>query len=596
MAEKYSRAFAAAGPEEGDAVKIVITGILFLLLSFSTLCGENAEQLLDEIELAVEGEFYSKAILLLDKGGALYPGDSRFPLAEGALYSERKLYNLALEAYEKAEILDPGSRSIRQEIASVLGFLNRNEEALVYLEDLAAEKSDYRLVDDLGWLYFKTHQPEKGIPLLEKSLEEEFHKSVSLTLGTLYSEVNNQELCRKYYLKAIETALNEGDNYFASVAYYNLALAEQSFYSYEKAIHYARESLSRMERSGGHLVLGDLYLLKGDYDKAAEEIRKAEPLDKTPLSAISLASYFRMTGELEAALHLAEGLKESKDDSWMYYYGIDSQQFSLDLNEIFRNIYKGLYQIEKVTPQRGFLPSLKRLFRTGTYYGKFRFYQAQYRILAFRVGRRQWERSAPLRGALTLASAAGDFPQTATKYLREARELESGLPLSIPWYDLEIGRETGDLSLIYRALGSFQKEWEARLIEDSYREILLSRNQDPSDSEGIRAVLAVYRQNPGGLRQYGLKLPVSLNVTGEDSRYLNRLLKRQLRSRGFILIPSPTGIEPVIRVHRPGAGDLQYSVTWPDGTSLASGREGVEKSLRTSVYRLGESLSSAFFP
>jgi hypothetical protein len=280
----------------------------------------------------------------------------------------------------------------------------------------------------------------------------------------------------------------------------------------------------------------------------------------------------------------------------MFYYGIDSQQFSLDLNELFRNIFKGLYQLERVTPRRGLVPVLKRLLRIGVNYGKYRYHQAQYRILAFRVGRRQWERSAPLRGALTLASAAEDFPWTARKYLQAARELESGMPLSIPWYDLEIGRETGDLSLLYQALGNFQKEWEARLIEDCYREILLSRKQRSSDLEGIRAALEVYRQNTGGLRQYGLKLPVSLSVTGEDSRLLNRLLKRQLRSRGFLLTPFPTGNEPVIRIHRSGGGNFQFTVTWANGMLLTSGTVETDKSIRISAYRLGESLSSAVFP
>ena len=566
--------------------------LFFLLLS---LQADSPEEFLDRINQAVAGEFYNKAVSLIEDGKQLYPLDIRFPLAAGELYSSRKLYNLALDSYKDAEALDPEDRETQKEIVSVLGFLDRNEEALSYLEDLVEEEEDPYLIDDLGWLYFKTHQPEKGIPLLEAALDGDFRKSLALTLGTLYSEVNNQTLCRKYYQKAIESALKTGDSYFASVAYYNLALAEQSFYSYEKAIEYARLSLQQMDRSGGHLALGDLYLVNGEYEKAGREVRDAVPLDKTPLSSMNLASLYRMMGDLDRALGEADALRADKDDSWMYYYGIDRDQFDMDLNELYRDIYRGLYQTEKLTAPWGLKEWGKRLWRIARSLSLSYYYDAQYRILAFRLGKKQIERSSPLRGALTLASAASGFRAVAEEYLSRARIQEAGDPFSTPWYDLEEGKEAGDAALIIKGLEGFQKEWEARLIEECYQEIL-RQNLSGSGMSRNEAAVAVFRQNPGGLKQYGIRLPVFVQLTGRDADRMSSQISRYLRRQGLTAVSLFTGVEPVIRIHRVSDKLWDYSVTWPDGTGIAAGDCPPGESGRQTAYELSWRIAESLFP
>ena len=570
--------------------------LVFLLVYPIFGFSESAEDLLEEIDRAVSGEFYSRALSLLKTGALRYPEDFRFPMMEGDLYSTRKLYNLALTSYEKAETLDSQNRSVREEMASTLAFLDRNEEAIIYLEGLLKEGDDYTLADDLGWLYFKTHQPEKGIPLLEDILAGEFHKSLALTLGTLYSEIPDKELCRKYYLLAIESALSSGENYFASVGYYNLSLAEQAFYSYEKAIEYARLSLEHMDRAGGHLALGDLYLLKGDYDSAERETMKAVPLDKTPLSTLNLASIHRMKGELDTALREVESIRSDGDDSWMYYYGIDSRQFDMDTDELLRDIYKGLFNKERLFPARGIRAGLFKLFRTGKNYVLYRYYDTQYRILSLRVGRTQWERSSPLRGALTLATASEGFRPTAVKYLSFARDQEADDPLSAPWYNLELGRELRDREVLSRAIADFQEEWESRLVEECSREILYLSRRDLKSPSYWRSAAAIYSQNPGGLIQYGLKFPLHLSVSGEDSRVMTRLLKKQMNHSGLYLTPSYGGEEATLRVHTMGNGSLSYSLTRADGSSILSGRIDTGRGRKNGAYDLVSSLMTSLFP
>lgn len=575
----------------------LIAGLLAGCLLAAALCGEDSpEELLDRIDQAVEGQWYARAISLIEQGERRYPEDIRFPLAEGGLYQTRELYNLALDAFRKAEGLEPANRVIREELAAVLGFLDRNEEALGYLESLVAEERVLRLADDLGWMYFKTHQPEKGISLLEAVLAEEFDRSAALTLGTLYSELNDRENCRKHYLEAIEDALEKGDRYFASVGYYNLSLAEQAFYDYESAIDYARLSLEQMERAGGYLALGDQYLTKGDYSRALEEILRAEALDDTPLSTMNLASFYRESGRLKEALALADSLSRSKDDSWMYYFGIDSRRFRADLNELFRDIHRGLFHRESLSGASGMRARAARLGRMGKSFFLALYYDAQFRLPAFRTGRDQRRRSSPLRGALTLAAAAEGVPSLAGKYLEEARALEAEFPASTPWYDLELGRETGDLVLLGRALEAFRPDWEARLVEEASRTILLRDRGLRSSSRGIEAAAEIYRQNPGGLRQYGLRLPLHPILTGPASERLSRKLARQLSRQGFLATPAYEGGEIILRVHLLPEGALTYTAVRPGGAVLSSGRVEGSSSPSRAFFALSRRLAAELFP
>ncbi len=568
--------------------------VILALLIGSLLWGDPADDLLNSINRAVSEEFYGKAIQMIDQGKSLFPSDTRFAIKEGDLYSERKLYNLALEAYKEAEEIDPADREIRKEIAEILGFLDRNEEALFYLEELVEEEYDTFLVDDLGWMYFKTHQAEKGIPLLEEAIHREFRKSLALTLGTLYSEVNNQELCRKYYLDSINSALKSRDHYFASVAYYNLSIAEHSFYSYEKAIEYARLSLEEMDRSGGHLALGDLYLTKGDYDAAEEHIRNALGLDETPLSSMSLASFYRQTGRLEAALFEIKALEGSQDDSWMYYYGIDRSQFNADLFELKRDIYKGLYHQERLTARQGFTEGIKKTGRLIKHYILYRYFDSQFRVQSYRIGRLQWQRNSRLRGALTLAASAEGFSASAYKYWTQARVLEQGEPLSEAWYDFESGRALGDRELLMRALQLFQKDWESSMVEESYRALLL--NHLAEEIPPGKAAEEIYNRNPGGLKQYGLKLPVLIEFSGFESRRDINRIRRNLKKQGLIPVKDFSGFEPVLRLHRNPAGEVEYHMNHPDGKEILSGKTTLPDNRRKALFHISEVIEEGLFP
>ncbi|MDC7242298.1 MAG: hypothetical protein PQJ50_18230 [Spirochaetales bacterium] len=529
-----------------------------------TLSAEDPDSLLRQIASTGDAEFYDKALSLIEEGSAVYPEDYRFPMARGDLFESQELYDLALNSYREAEVLAPEDVELRRKTASALSYLDRNFEAVDYLESLLDEDD---VLDDLGWMYFKTHQPEKGVVLLEEALEKEFDRNLSLTLGTLYSELNSPELCRKYYLDAINDALKDSDSYFASVGYYNLSLAEKSFYDYEAAYTYARESLELMDRAAGHLALGDLYMMKMAFGEAEREFRQAVDFDKTPLSRSNLASLYLVQGRLDETLEQLKKIEEAVgDESWMYYYGLNQDQFIMDLYRQYYEVYKGKVNEILLMKTPGWRNGLRRTADLIVFKGKSLYYRTLYRVLALREGRSQLEGGSLLRGSLTLASGTEDFRAYSVRYYLRARDLEV-FDQAEPWYDQMIGRERKDREMLLRAESAFDPEWEALAVSEGVREqVLLTR---PGSRERDELVSRVYRANPGALLQYGLPLPLRLELTGSemDSRE-KRGISRALRRSGVVL-RSYDGVSLTLRVNL--SETLQYTLSSREGEVLVSG-------------------------
>jgi len=525
---------------------------------------EERDLRLQEISSAAEGDFYQKALDLIDSGAADYPEDYRFPMARGDLYEEQKLYTLALESYREAEVLDLNkSVALRRQIASTLAYLDMNLESLSYLETLVDE-GETSVLDDLGWMYFKTHQPEKGILRIRESLDREFDRNLSLTLGTLYSETNQPDLCRKYYLDAIRDAEDHQDSYFASVGYYNLSLAEKSFYNYEAAESYAAESLKLMDRSAGHLALGDLYMMKQSYIDAEREFREAVDLDKTPLSRTNLASLFRVQGRLDESLSELRKIEEENDGSWMYYYGLNQDQFVMDMYGQYYELYKGRVRQLKLFKEWDLSGRIERRLQIINNRGRAFYYHTLYRLLSFREGQSQLQGGSELRGSLTLAAGAEGFSGQSEKYYLRALALED-FPQAEPWYDLLLGQELKDSERLIRAGKGLDAEWERQPLEEVLRSrVLLMKGKSPEKDD---LLMQIYLMNPGALTQYGLKLPVNLQLSG-DFKAQGPRLKRYLRQSGFRIVSGQSrGL--VLRISFSDA--LKYTMSDPEGNVLFSG-------------------------
>lgn len=554
---------------------MVIPFIVFLLFLSPGLSADSVDDLLSEVDEAVTEESYTRAISLLEDGKKTFSDDSRLPLRAGRLYKERELYHLALAEFRAAESLNPSSAEILYEMAGTYGYLGDNDAAVEVLEHLLflddPELND-SAIDDLSWMYFKTYRMDDGINLLEAALDENFDRNWAHTLGTLYAGLYNLEQSRLWYMRSIEDALDNGDEFFASVAHYNLSLLEFSFYLYADARAQAMRSLELRSRAGGHMVIGELDFMAWRLNDALESYRVAERLDDTPLARVDMASFYQRIGYLDEAIRFIEDVRNDPDDSWMYHYGVDRIRFGMDLNDILADSWKGKARVEALTPRAGPLQCLGNLARRLIWRIKAMYYDRLNRSLTSEYTDELRDEGNELDAAWNSAVAAEGYRRIALLNLEEARSIEILLTARAdPWYGLEMGREAGDADLLINALNDFSEE-EGNPYERTLRALSGPAGRSLPEEVISELLVELYGMNPGGLRQYGLSLPVELNATGDGSRLLSRRLKSLLRRSGYQVVHPVDGgnAAALLTVNRDESGKMKWYMSDTEGRTRAT--------------------------
>ena len=260
----------------------------------------------ERAQAAIEAENYETAVQLLQEAQRRYPAAGSLNVLLADLYYDKELFALALEEYLEADRKEGADFLVLSQIAHCYGKLNREQDSIGTLERILElfPESVYS-VDDLGWMYFKTHQLEKAEALLQEALERFGpERGLYMTLGTVYSGMYDYDNSRRYYLLAIDDALDEQDEYFASVAYYNLSLLEHSFYRFNSALRHTEESIRLSDRAPGHLARGELFQSRLDFRRALEEYELARARDTTPLSKVNLAMLYQRFGRLELSFSM----------------------------------------------------------------------------------------------------------------------------------------------------------------------------------------------------------------------------------------------------------------------------------------------------
>jgi len=534
-----------------------------------------------EAQNAIEKENFEYALSVLNEGRTLFP--ESFALAEkiGDLYYDKDLYSLALEAYRQAEELDPGRGSIIYNMGSTLARLNENDKAISYYERLIDfEGYHRRAVDDLSWLYYKVHKLRESEELLLREMEASFHRNYAITLGTVYSDMYEYEKSREYYLMSIEDARENNASYFASVALYNLSLLEYSFYNYERALEYTEESLEARDRASGHLARGEVLQLAGRYGEAEEEYLKAESMDDTPLSRISLGVLYQKTGHLDKALAYINDVYKRRDMSWMYFFGTDKNQYAMDIHGPLRDIYRGKSEYERLRLTSGIADGFRRFYNR-IRYGILGFYHDQiFRRAARTVGNNNAGKS-DLNSWWAYSRAAMGNRSAFMKYIERCEDFELNLTeKAASWYMLEKGRESDDYPLLEEALSLFRPQWEAEPLMETLHHLI--RLEKRREREIRRARLGtLYELNSGYLMQNGMGLPVVLEVSGAASE---RRVKRYLEKTGFeVALQSGEGFSCKLIVQT-GERDWSWYLLDREGKIIRE-EKGQEEGLNREYYR-----------
>ena len=578
--------------------------LIFTVSSTTFLIADDVDSLLSQVDQAVADESYTRAIALLEDAKELYPQDYRLFERSGELYMDRGLHNLSLAEFLKARELEPGRLSLLSSIASVHGLLGENEDAVQNLEELmtlTVPNSENDLlrdtaVDDLSWMYFKTHRLKEGVALLEAELRDNFNMYQAHTLGTLYSGLYEHDRSRRWYERAIEAALDEGDEHLAAVAYYNMSLLELTFYNYDRSREDAGKSLELQNRSGGYLITGELDFLAWDLPGALESYRTAEGLDDTPLSRLDLAEYYQRLGYLGESLRFVNEARDGGDDSWMYRFGLDRLVFEKDLSSLESKALSGMNEVEKLTPRHGLQDHLGALVRRIRRRLTALYQDRKHRVLSSIHARRLDEEGNLLDSAWFLSEARAGYRRAALVSLETARRLETAFaPEAENWYRMDIGRETGDRDLLTRAIAGFDIS-ETIALERSLRQFILEAPGRGRDRSTTEARARLFMLNPGGLRQYGISLPVAISAAADIPQSVERKLKKLLRRTGFLIRPAGSSAADltVLRIATVAGGRWKWSLEDPEGRVRASATTGEIRKMKDLVS-MTISLLDAFY-
>jgi tetratricopeptide (TPR) repeat protein len=153
-----------------------MTLLVCLLLLVCPLVVSQEQQSLDryyeQAREAIEAENYETAVRIIEEAQQWFPGAAQLNLLLADLYYDKELYKLALEEYLSAVEKEGEDFLTLVQLSRCYGKLNQEQESITTLERvLELYPESVSSIDDLGWMYFKTHQLDKGEELLLEALE-----------------------------------------------------------------------------------------------------------------------------------------------------------------------------------------------------------------------------------------------------------------------------------------------------------------------------------------------------------------------------------------------------------------------------------------
>jgi tetratricopeptide (TPR) repeat protein len=495
---------------------------------------ESLDSMSTRAQEAISGSAFESAVKILTEAKAAYPDSPKPSIALADLFYDKELYTLALDEYKAAESKGADDFSTLTQISRSYGKLNREKESISYLVKIAQAYPDSAdTVDDLGWMYFKTHQLDKGEEVLLGAIKRlGMRRGLAMTLGTIYSGMNRYDKSREYYLKSVEEAVASRDRDFAAIAYYNLSLLEHDFFHYNSALRATDDSLAQEDRPSGHLARGELLEARMDFAGAEQEYREAFATDTTPLSKVNLANLYQEFGRLDLARRYAEEVMGSKDLAWLLYYGTDTARHFQDLHELLAAVYEGLARREAGRPTKGFFDRVGALFNAGRYALVSWYHEQRFRAYCVSVGTQYHDQGSVEDAWWEYYRANEAYPEVALKYLGQARTLETARsPHAEPLYLLEEGKVRHSAAALEKALAALDPFWEREQQADGLVSLIPLLKGNAQRARRDEAIITLYGLNPGALPQAGIGLPLVVQTAGgpwtrPETAALQRFLRR----------------------------------------------------------------------
>ncbi len=550
---------------------------IFLFIPLLTAAAQSAEGSLewyrDKAQSAISESNYESAVKILTEAKLKYPLSPKVNIELADLYYDKELWSLALDEYRAAEKKGSADFATLNQIARTLGKLNRDRESIDYLLRIHKIFPDsMETVDDLGWMYFKTFQLEKGEEILLAGIRKHGRqRDLLMTLGTVYAGMKNYDAARSYYLASIEDALKAGDDYFASIAYYNLSLLEHDYFHFNSALAYTEDSIAMQDRPSGRLARGELYQSRMDYRAAMGDFEAAFAQDSTPLTRVNMAILNRKFGRLDLARRNAEEALAATDLAWMLYYGTDAVRHYKDIREILAETYEGLATVEATRPTAGLLDWIGARFTSLRYRLIAWYHRLRFGQYSLEVGRTFEAEGRQEDAFWEYYMANTRYKEVAASYLARCRAMETArTPHAEYYYLYEEGKLRGSAELLEKAVSGMDPFWEREGISDSLVE--LARVLPAGAPARRDALNRLFDVNPGAFRQNGFGLPLRV-IVEENSWGGTEMGKifRYLQWTGCELSEAPgaeEGFRFTLRMGLLPGGTVRYSVTDGNGNRV----------------------------
>ncbi|GMQ24181.1 hypothetical protein Aoki45_08630 [Algoriphagus sp. oki45] len=185
-----------------------------------------------------------------------------------------------LKGKQRYEFLNENATQLRESEQDLAIQYSLEADSLASLADDFSAKS--RAQENLGWIYYRRGQWQKSFDYSTKAYEsaqlaEDKLQAARImnNLGALYYEQQNYDKAIEQFRKGFELALQVGDISTQIRSLNNIALNFTQSGRQDSALYYANRSIAINESAGSpyllsfaNRVIGDVYLAKGEYDKA----------------------------------------------------------------------------------------------------------------------------------------------------------------------------------------------------------------------------------------------------------------------------------------------------------------------------------------
>ncbi len=148
------------------------------------------------------------AIRVYQKALEILPRNTQIMAKLAKIYERQNDHEKAMSVYENILAIEPNNALAANNLAVMLADKKADPASLQRAKDLAMrfeKSSNPGFLDTIGWIYYKTGEPEKAVPILEKVVEKAANIPIfQYHLGMAYYKTGNKVAAKTHLSKALK--------------------------------------------------------------------------------------------------------------------------------------------------------------------------------------------------------------------------------------------------------------------------------------------------------------------------------------------------------------------------------------------------------